>query len=254
MQMPFCEVSGVQIAYETSGNPSQGHTIVFVHGAASNAKRWKSQLETVGKYHYGVAVTLPGHPPSEGNYCDQIFLYREWLKEFIDIMDLSPMILAGHSMGGGIVMDYTLKYPKDVKGLLLVGTASKFRIAQERLHAIKELPYDPVASRSGFTTAMDRELLDAFIEEQSGLDPMVRYHDLIACNRWVEKGIDNIHCPCLIICGLNDMGTTPDDARVLETRISDSQLLLVGNAAHYVMMERPDVVNPQVLSFINGIR
>ena len=252
--MPHCNIQGVNIGYRTAGTPGTGHTVVMVHGAGGNAKRWEAQLLEIGKDHYAVAIDLPGHPPSEGNPCEQIFLYRAWLREFIQALELENVILAGHSMGGGIVADYALVHPQEVKGLILVGTAARFNIAEERLLAILSGPYDPASAKTGFSPKVDQNILRAFTEETAAMDPMIRYTDLLACNRYQEKGIENIHCPTLIICGRDDTGTSPDQSREMERRIPGAKLVLVEDAAHYVMMEQPLVVNDAIVSFLAGIQ
>jgi pimeloyl-ACP methyl ester carboxylesterase len=251
--MPFCNIQGAEIGYLAAGNPGIGHTVVFVHGAGGNARRWEAQLEATGRQHYAIAIDLPGHPPSKGSPCDQIFLYRAWLEEFIEIMKFDKVVLAGHSMGGGIVADYALAHPEQVKGLILVGTAARFNIAQERLTAILNGPYDPTTAKSGFSPKVDARLVQAFAEETAAMDPMIRYTDLLACNRYLEKGIERIQCPTLIITGLDDTGTSPDHAREMERRIPDSQLVLVRDAAHYVMMEQPAVVNDAIAAFLSQL-
>ena len=251
--MPYCNVQGVNIGYLADGTPEQGHTVVFVHGAGGNAKRWEAQVKEVGRQHYAVSMDLPGHPPSGGNPCEQIFLYRAWLKEFIDAMKLGHVVLAGHSMGGGIVADYALMYPEEVKGLIMVGTAARFRIPEERLQAIMSGPYDPASAKNSFSSKVDEKLLAAFAAESAAMDPVIRYTDLVSCNRYAEKGIEKIQCPTLVVCGLDDTGTTPDDARELERRIPDSRLVLVEDAAHYVMMEQPAVVNEAIAAFLSEL-
>ena len=252
--MPFCKVQGVDIGYLSEGTPGHGHTVVCVHGAGGNAGRWDAQLKEIGRHHHVVAIDLPGHPPSEGNPCEQIFLYRAWLKEFVDVLELDRFVLAGHSMGGGIVADFTLMHPDQVKGLILVGTAARFNIPEERLQAILSGPYDPASARTGFSPKVDPNLLQAFTEETAAMDPQIRYTDLLACTRYKEKGIEKIHCPTLIVCGLDDTGTSPDNAREMDRRIPDTRLVLVEDAAHYVMMEQPDVVNDAIAAFLSELK
>ncbi len=251
--MPYCEIQGVNIGYQTSGSPDKGQTILFVHGAAGNASRWEKQLEEFKKEHYGIAIDLPGHPPSEGQVCDQIFLYREWVKEFALTMGLTEFVLAGHSMGGGIAMDYALVYPDEVKALLLVGTAAKFHIPKERIDAMKQGKYDPASAKTSFSPSVDLDLLERFMKESAEMDPMIRYTDLVACNRYKERGIEKIQCPTLVICGKDDQGTTPEDSKHIVSRIEESKLSLIDDAGHYVMMEQPEPVNKDISAFLNSL-
>ncbi len=251
--MSFCHIQGVKIGYLTSGSQDKGFTVVMVHGAGGNARRWDAQLPAVGRNHYAVAIDLPGHPPSEGRPCEQVFLYRSWLKEFIDELNLKNIVLVGHSMGGGIVADYTLMHPGEIKGLILVGTAARFNIPEERLRAILAGPYDPASARNSFSSHASEKLIQQFAAENAAMDPQIRYTDLVACNRYEEKGIEQILCPTLIIGGMDDTGTSPADAREMKERIPDSRLLLVENASHYVMMEKPDIVNEAIVTFLSDI-
>ena len=76
---------------------------------------------------------------------------------------------------------------------------------------------------------------------------------MLACARFAEKGIENIKCPALVICGTEDVSTPPPLSQELAGRIKNSRLVLVEEAAHYVMMEKPHAVNRAMLEFLKQI-
>lgn len=252
--MPVCCVNKVNIHYYAAGDEvKKERSVLFIHGAGSTGKRWFKQLEALGDNYFAIAIDLPGHLPSEGSCCDQVFLYREWIKEFVDAMGLVNPILAGHSMGGAIAMDYALKYPDETVGLILVATAANFDVNRERLQALGRGEYEAEWARQGMAPSAPKDMVDRFIEESMRLDRHTRYVDMLAVDRFEEKGIHNIKCPSLIICGTKDVGTPPPLSEKLARRIKNSELILVEEAAHYVMMEKPEEVNCAIMEFLKQL-
>ncbi len=205
--MPFCQVKGVDIHYIAAGSEAnKSKSVVFIHGAGGNGKRWSYQLKAVSDEHYFVALDLPGHGQSGGNPCEQIFLYREWVKEFLDAMGIGSVVVAGHSMGGAIAQDLAVKYPEMIKGLILVATAARFKVDPARLEALaRGEKYRPEWVRLSFSSSAPAELLDEFVAESQKTDPGLYYIDLLACNRFVMDKLNEIQVPTLVICGTEDV-------------------------------------------------
>jgi pimeloyl-ACP methyl ester carboxylesterase len=249
--MPICQVKGVGIHYLEAGVRVQGKpNIVFIHGATSHGQKWAHQLDAIADIAYGAALDLPGHGRSEGNPCDQVFLYREWVKEFVSALDLANPIIAGHSMGGAIAMDYALKYPEQVQGLVLVGTAPQFQVAAGFLEELRQGKFDEKRARSGYSASTPAEFIDKMIEESKAVDPWVRYTDYSACSHFAVGDLGEIKVPTLIICGVEDISTPPQASRYLADHISDARLVLVERAAHNVMVEQPQKVNQALVDFL----
>ncbi|MBS4021009.1 MAG: alpha/beta hydrolase [Dethiobacter sp.] len=252
--MAICSVKGVDIHYIAVGDElKRDEAIIFIHGAGGNKQRWIYQLEAIADTAYGVALDLPGHGQSEGPPCDQVFLYREWVREFIAAMGLSNLIVAGHSMGGAVALDFTLKYPELVRGLILVGSAARFKVNPVRLEAYKKGEYRAEWARESFSTSSPEELVSKYAEESMSVSPTVRYMDFLSCSRFETENIKNIKVPTLIICGTEDMSTPPVLSERLSQQIDNSELVLIENAAHQVMLEQPAMVNQSLTNFLNRV-
>ena len=252
--MPSCTVRNVSLNYLDAGTKSHSQPpFVLIHGAGGNSSRWQEQLEPLGETSYTIALDLPGHGASEGSPCDQIFLYREWLWEFINTMELEEVVVAGHSMGGAIALDFALKYPRQTRGLILVGTAARFEPDPDRMEALRQGEYRPEWVREGFSAYTSQEIIDQFIQEGMTQDPKVLYIDMLACSRFncSREKLQSIETPAVIICGTEDVATPPKSSRRLDKHLPYSSLSLIEKAAHQVMLEQPESVNKAIFDFMS---
>ena len=93
--------------------------LVFVHGAGESGLSFHYQLQY---FTDAVAVDLPGHP--KGMPCTEIDGYVEWLRGFNSGSGYRDVVLCGHSMGGAITLLYALRYPEELKGIVLIGSGA----------------------------------------------------------------------------------------------------------------------------------
>ena len=140
--MPEINVNGTTINYVGSEeiDPSRP-TLLLIHGAGQRLATWRFQtglLDDAGVNY--VIPDLPGRGGSGGNGLLSIEEYKDFIKDFADALGLGELILAGHSMGGGVALNFALDYPEKVKALVLVGTgarASRYRGRRTLRHAGK---------------------------------------------------------------------------------------------------------------------
>jgi pimeloyl-ACP methyl ester carboxylesterase len=57
--------------------------------------------------------------------------------------------------------------------------------------------------------------------------------------------------PVVIICGEGDLMTPPDHSRAMADLLPGARLVLVPDAGHQVMLERPDLVDPPLLDLVD---
>jgi pimeloyl-ACP methyl ester carboxylesterase len=108
--------------YELSG-PEDGQVVVLLHGATIPMYGWDAQVEPLTKAGYRVLrYDLYGKGYSDrpsGDY-SQAF-YRKQLADLLDALKIKqPVDIIGHSMGGGLTMDFTANNPDRVKDVVLV--------------------------------------------------------------------------------------------------------------------------------------
>ncbi len=253
--MPTVNVSGVDLHYESGGaSPGLGKTVVLVHGAGGSSARWANQVRALADGHFPVALDLPGHGASGGRPCDQVFLYREWVKQAVDALGCKKIVLAGHSMGGAIALDFALTYPEYLQGLILVSTGARLRVDPARLESYRQGEYRAEWARMAFAETASPHLVEKSIQENMALDPAVRYADFLACDRFNVLGrVHHIHTPTLVVCGQEDVATPVKFSRYLAEDLPNARLVVVEGAAHMVPLEQPEILNNAIMEFLAGL-
>ncbi|MCX3061146.1 alpha/beta fold hydrolase [Streptomyces beihaiensis] len=110
--MYFESHDGTRIAYEDYGRGGEGAPIVLVAGAMLPAEMWEYQIPyLVERGHRCVAVDRRGHGrsdrPSTGYDIDTT---ADDLAALLDHLDLTGVVLVGHSTGGAEVARYLARH------------------------------------------------------------------------------------------------------------------------------------------------
>ncbi len=113
-------VDGLDVNYYTAG---QGEPLVVIHGGGGDARTWWNNIAELAEKYTVYAPDLPGYggsQPLDGDY------FIPELSEFVDRfargLGLEKFHLVGHSLGGGVALDYALKSPHKIKKLVLVSS------------------------------------------------------------------------------------------------------------------------------------
>ncbi len=241
---------------------SRGRRIVMVHGAGGNGHRWQRQVDGLAASHSPIALDLPGHGRSAGvEGLATIQDYSDFMAAFLDALKLKSAVIAGWSMGGAIAMDMALRHPARVEALILVATAAKFNIPNERVEQLRAVTMgrSPQAfTTDGYSARTIKENFDLVREgwmEQIKTDPRVRYTDIVACTKVdLREAISKVDKPTMIIAGKDDQITPPAEAELIRSRIKGARLEVIADAGHILPAERPAEFNAAVGSFLAELK
>lgn len=94
-------------------------TLVFIHGAFIDKKYWQAQIDYFSETFQVVTIDLAGHGKSGNNRTDwSIQALGEDIVTVIDGLNLSNIILIGHSLGGDVILEVAIKIPLKVIGFV----------------------------------------------------------------------------------------------------------------------------------------
>lgn len=231
----------------------RGEKIIFVHGSGWNTTMWYKQRDALQKNMEVIIVDLPGHGKSRGNACDSVEEYSESLYIMMKEQNLGKCYIAGHSLGGAICMSLTLSHPDVVKGLIIIGSGAKLRVLPQILEGIKRDKEKTVREivALAFSQKASPSMKHEDFDETMKCSAEVIYKDFVACDHFnIMDSINRIAIPTLIICGTDDALTPPKYSRYLNKEIKGSRLVLIEDAGHMVMWEKPEEVNRAIEKFI----
>jgi len=241
---------------------SRGRTVLLLHGAGSNAHAWHYQYEHLGNRHSPIALDLPGHGRSSGvEALPTVEDYAAFTLHFLDALRVESAVIAGHSMGGAVAMELALRDANRVKALVLIATAAKFDIPQQRLDTWRAVTMGRASqpfNNDGYspkTAATKPEIIREGWGEQIQTDPRVRWGDLVACSQVdLRDRIRGLDKPTLILAGADDSITPPAEAELLSSRIKGARVEVIPDAGHRPTTERAGVVNAAIEKFLEELR
>jgi pimeloyl-ACP methyl ester carboxylesterase len=111
---------GREVAYVVGGD---GPTLLLIHGIGGDWRTWEPVLDGLARQHHVVAVDLPGHGGSSkgaGDY--SLGALASALRDLGGALGLDRATVVGHSLGGGIAMQFAYQFPERCERLVLVSS------------------------------------------------------------------------------------------------------------------------------------
>ncbi len=277
--MPFVEVEDGRLYYDVSG---KGPSLVLIHGAWASHEWWRWQVPDLSKDYQVLSIDVRGHGKSSPlKRAYSVDGFTRDLESFLQKVGIDKVALVGWSMGGIISMEYCLNHPSKVRALILIATRGHrnpqmkrrimFQYLQARLSLIMDFTsprkYDRAAEGfSGEQERVKREVenmlsptapREAFDWVMADLtnNPRENYFE-VAKSIWTwEAGeeLKRINVPTLIMVGEKDSRTPPRFSHLLHAEIPNSRLVIVENASHCLALERPQVVNAEIIKFLKSL-
>lgn len=253
--MAYCQVQGNKTFYtsvytESIVSKPNDTIVLFIHGAGGSSEVWQNQLVRIEGYRL-IALDLPGHGRSEGKALSDLKEYRRFIAEFLETLDYHSIVLVGHSMGGGIVLECALAQPEWLKGMVLVDTGARLRVKKEILDQLAQgrLPFDIIPYL--YHQDSPPEILEKALEDMKKVSPEVYLADFQACDAFDRsKEIQNLKLPTCILCGDNDRMTPLKYSHVLHEALPESRFQRISLAGHMSMLENSEEVNKALGDFL----
>lgn len=251
--MQYLTVDGWSIAYKAKWADNPWGSVIFVHGSGGDHHVWEAQLQLLPDSFTGIALDLPGHGHSSGPMLETIEAGAQLLSRLPAWLNLPrPLWLAGHSMGSAMAITAALDYGQPVDGLVLIGSGSRLRVLPALLDSLRGGNIDPSFLRVGFSPATPADIWEKELALMLQIHPEILLNDFSACDQFDRSAdISAIKVPVLLITGEDDRLTPLKYAEFLRDRISTAKLIIVPQAGHQVMLEKPDAVSQAIADFLS---
>ena len=111
---------GHELSYADRGD---GPVVLFIHGILGRQQQWSHLVNRMDDDHRVVLPDLFGHGESAkplGDY--SLSSHAATMRDLLDHLGVERVTLVGHSLGGGIAMQFFYLFPERVERLVLVSS------------------------------------------------------------------------------------------------------------------------------------
>jgi pimeloyl-ACP methyl ester carboxylesterase len=100
-----------------------GPPLLLIHGIGDSADSWLDVIPALAKSHTVIAPDLLGHGDSDKPRADySLAAYANAMRDLLSVLDIERVTVVGHSLGGGVGMQFAYQFPERCERLVLVST------------------------------------------------------------------------------------------------------------------------------------
>jgi pimeloyl-ACP methyl ester carboxylesterase len=255
---------GHSIAYVQQGS---GPVLLLIHGMAGALDTWRLVIDSLAEHATVLAVDLPGHgssDPAGGDY--SLGSLATFLRDVLMALGHERVTLVGHSLGGGIAMQFSYQFPEMTERLALVSSGGLGLEVNPALRAASlpganlflSLTAGATQRVSGFAGPVLRA---GRVPSKPGLEELVRSYSSLAdadrrsaflatvrsvvgLNGQTVRAGDRLHLaseiPVLLVWGADDAIIPAEHARAAHELLPHGTLAVFDGVGHFPQVEAPE--------------
>jgi pimeloyl-ACP methyl ester carboxylesterase len=218
--------------------------LLYLHGTFLG-NLWLEFHNTLAQSFHVFAPDIPGFGlTGRPNWMRGMSDYILYFRDLLDTLGLEKTIVIGHSLGGWMALELAVWYPERVEKLVLSNAigirvkgspiADLFAMNPQELVAAcfdnlaAALPLMPAESNTDYLLSQYRQLTTlASLAWNPSYDPTL------------ERRLERINCPTLIVWGRNDRLVPPVYGDAFHRLIAHSRLIKLEGTGHMPMFEKP---------------
>jgi len=259
------------VAYEVFG---EGSPVVLVHGTPTRSYLWRNIVPALAEHRSVYVYDLLGYGESEKGEGQDVSIAAQArvLKELVEAWGLEEPAIAGHDIGGGIVLRAQLlegvRFSRVaildavVLGPRLSEPRSSTWHVREHAEAYETMPNHLFgaffsAYLGETNTNLGRDAFKAYVTPwlgEEGRRAFVR--QALQVEEWhtgeIEPRLGSVEVPVLVVWGGKDGWLDPSLAPRLRKEIPGSELKLIQEGGHFVQEDAPEEIAKALAGFFCG--
>lgn len=249
----------------------EGENIIFSNGIAASVYTWRKVFPILSEnfhvYGFDYRGTGLSEKPKEGYSID---IFSKQILNFMDYLEIKKAILVGNSLGGEVTIDFAVKHPERVKGLILLDTAG-YQNNKEVTGLLVRLSRCKLAGKliEGYTSKrfarkiiewalyndsiINKDMVNGYykpMRTKGAFDAFIELVKNLSYTEFEYTIVKSIKVPTLIIWGEEDKWIPVSDAYKFHKDISGSELVILKNCGHAPQEEMPEQVSRIIEKFI----
>jgi pimeloyl-ACP methyl ester carboxylesterase len=236
-------------------------TIVYLPGLFAGGWIWESTWQAVARQTNFDQLRFVDSLLGLELKVTDVSVWRNWLRDFLNSLNIERPILVGNSLGGLIVVDFAAHFPERVVAGVASGAPGASQMPVVPLEQIHRGWFMRADARklSHFIfhdpSKVTEELIDRTHKEVSGLKRMRACLQSLKVAKEYEIAtlLPRIRCPLMMLWGDHDKVTPLADWLPYLDRIEQGQLKVIESCGHSPMVEKPDEFNAHLLDYLQRI-
>ncbi len=247
-------IDGLNINYIDEGT---GSNVLLLHGWGANIQTMMPVFNILKNKCRVISLDLPGFGESDNpNEPWNSYNYAEFIKKFIDEINIQDIILFGHSHGGRVSIILSAKYDNLVKKLILIDSAGL--IPKRKLQyylKVYSFKFFKILYTSFVKGDSKKKKLERFYKKFGSEDyklseGVMRQTMVKVINDNLEDLLSEIKVPTLLIWGENDEDTPLYMGKLMEEKIKDSGLIVLKDAGHFSYVDCYEQFKAVIMVFL----
>ncbi len=256
-QKQFVMVNGLRLAYIDFGG--DGPPLLAVHGHFGCGRMFARLAEALRGQWRVIAPDLRGHGWSDAPEDYSREAYVADLAALVDHLDLPPLVMLGHSLGGQNTYVFAARHPDRVRAMIIEDMSAL--VAPSTFKSIWPERFGSVAQILDFLESQgmgrDPYFLESLVEHPDGWGFRFKCENLIRSMRqgegdwWADWLATS--CPALLLHGHRSGVLRTDHAREMAARRPNTQLVEFPNCGHTIHDDDPEGFYRAVRAFLHSL-
>jgi len=118
LEIQYVTIHGHRRAFVKAGS---GPAVLLLHGMGCDHTTWEPVIEKLARRHTVIAPDLLGHGRSDKPRADySVGGYANGMRDLLTVLGIDKATVVGHSLGGGVAMQFGYQFPERTERLILV--------------------------------------------------------------------------------------------------------------------------------------
>ena len=232
-------------------------SILLIHGSGLTHIVWSLHEQFYASQGYNIlSVDLPGHGNSEGPSLKSIEEISDWIKSLMNVLDITKIIIIGHSQGCLVGIDFAARYENLLSSLVLVAGSYKMPVNKDLIDLAEAGDEKAVLlmmkwGYEGSKAFIGGNPVKKIINSSREIREVLAV-DLNACNNYKggKESLEKINCPTLCIFGDLDKMITLEVGNKMASMIKNSEKKVINNCGHMIIFEKAFEMRQIVKEFL----
>ena len=232
-------------------------SILLMHGSGLTHIVWSLHEQFYASQGYNIlSADLPGHGNSEGPSLKSIEEISDWIKSFMNVLDITKIIIIGHSQGCLVGIDFAARYENLLSSLVLVAGSYKMPVNKDLIDLAEAGDEKAVLlmmkwGYEGSKAFIGGNPVKKIINSSREIREVLAV-DLNACNNYKggKESLEKINCPTLCIFGDLDKMVTLEVGNKMALMIKNSEKKVINNCGHMIIFEKAFEMRQIVKEFL----